>query len=300
MRFAIHFRNSFFIVALTLLANVVMLPQPALAVQTVQEQERDLEKVKSVVNEAFATTHDGWSSDEVILRDDLNASFIAACESELPAIDASVLNWTLLNLRKAGKLTAKSTKRTATRVEPVSHIAEIVSRSLQDKHKVSSDRLMCDPQMRAEFDELAASIAPDVDLYSVRKAAFKLRKTRRLKPELITRIADWGRTVTEYSAESLRDQPDLAQEHPGVYIFRDSTGYLYIGQTENLRERMISHLDESHNESLANYLKANDCQDITIEIHDFDPESQANQTMVRRAYESELIASRKPRFNIQP
>ena len=128
----------------------------------------------------------------------------------------------------------------------------------------------------------------------------KLRKTRKLKPELITRIADWGREVTIHDANSIAANSQQIPEHPGVYIFRDRSGYLYIGQTENLRERLTTHLDQSHNQSLAHYLKEQGAKNISIEIHAFDPKSRAKETMVRRAYESELIRSRKPRFNIQP
>ena len=265
-----------------------------------QASKVDLQHQKNVVAESFAKTHDGWSADEIVLRDQLNAEFIAACKEQIPDADSTSLNWTLLNLRKAGKLTSKATRRSRATCESANHVAEIVARSMQDKHQVSFDRLMCDSEIRHEFNELSKRIAPELDPYDVRKSAFRLRKTRKLKPELITRIADWGRTVTEYTASDLRENPELVEQHPGVYIFRDASGYLYIGQTENLRERMVAHLDVSHNESLANYLAENDCENITIEIHAFDPESQARKTMVRRAYESGLIASRKPRFNVQP
>jgi len=66
-----------------------------------------------------------------------------------------------------------------------------------------------------------------------------------------------------------------------------------------LRNRLKTHLDESDRKSLANYLKEKGVESITIEIHSFDPQSRAKELRVRRAYESELIRSRKPRFNIR-
>ncbi len=159
---------------------------------------------------------------------------------------------------------------------------------------------MATPERRAEFNAAAKAIDSEVELYRVRKAAFKLRKTRKLRPELITRIADWGREISTHSVKQLKDDPKLVKPHPGIYIFRDKTGYLYIGQTDNLQERLKSHLDESHSKSLSNYLNTQEVNGITIEVHSFAPDSRAKETMIRRAYESELIASRKPRFNIQP
>ena len=269
-----------------------------------QETHTSAKAIPSNLNEviiaSFKATHDGWSSDEVILNKELNDAFIHQCHKQLPDVEATLCNWRLMNLRKAGKLKIKSTKSNRTKVDDIKHIAEIAARSMHDRFSISSDQVMANPERRNEFDEIAKSIDPEIDLYRVRKAAFGLRKARRLKPELITRIADWGRKVESHSAKNIASQPDLIPTHPGIYIFRDKSGYLYIGQTDNLQTRLKTHLDKSHNQSLANYLGESNFDNITIEVHSFDPDSRAKETMVRRAYESELIASRKPRFNIQP
>ena len=157
---------------------------------------------------------------------------------------------------------------------------------------------MTDPALRSQFDAIVVKLNPKADLYLTRKAAFQLRKTRRLRPELISRLADWGRKVQMHVIDDLRKSVGVVEPHPGIYIFRDQTGYLYIGQTENLRKRMAEHLAESHNASLAKYLKS--AQAATVELHSFDPKSRAKEVRVRRAYESELIRSRKPRFNVLP
>ena len=284
--------------------------------------QRAIERIKvhdDLIVEAFKQTHDGWSSDEVVLQDVLNDKFLQACEIKLDAVgvkDAqpAALNWRLLALRKAGKLKVKATKRVSTKTKPltaagggnavvqdgteIAALAEIAMRSMQDKSKSSSDRIMTDPALRSEFEAIVAKLNPKADLYMTRKAAFQLRKTRRLQPELISRLADWGREVKIYAVDDLRKGVDSVAAHPGVYIFRDQTGYLYIGQTENLCKRMAEHLKESHNASLASYLKSD--KDATVELHSFDPKSRAKEVRVRRAYESELIRSRKPRFNVLP
>ncbi len=258
-------------------------------------------ELKTAVHSAFATSHGGWSCDEVILNDRLHTAFIAAVQLELPGTTVEEACWTLLNLRKAGKLNVETTRRSPSNSgDDLGHIAEIAARTVQDRFGVSTDRIMSSPEMRAEFDAIVIEIDGAIDTYQARRAAFRMRKTRKLKPELITRIADWSRTIESYSGAAILENPELIQQHPGVYIFRDASGYLYIGQTENLRERLATHLDQSHSQSLASYLTAHGADSITIEVHDFDPESRARETMIRRAYESELIASRKPRFNIQP
>jgi len=262
----------------------------------------DSDQLKAVVGKAFAATHQGFSSDEVILQSELNKAFLVACQKQLPDADAAAFNWTLINLRKAGKLPANTSRRNKiSKPSPqAQHIGEICARVAMDRHGVSIDRVMTDPKLRAEFDASARKMSADVDLYQARKAAFRLRKTRKLKPELITRIADWGRNVTEYPANELAKDTGVLPESPGIYLFRDSSGYLYIGEAIDLRKRLTQHLDESDRKALGNYLKEQGFDGIIVEVHTFAKGSRIKEIGVRRAYESELIRSREPRFNVRP
>jgi predicted GIY-YIG superfamily endonuclease len=253
-----------------------------------------------VVKQAYREVHDGWSTDEVLLRDTLNEAFIRRCRRSLPEVDEAQLNWTLLNLRKAGRLEVKATKRASLRHDDYFHAAEIAARFMYDKYRTSTDRVMCDPERRTEFDAVAQAAAPGVAAYRLRKAAFSLRKARKLRPELVARVAEWDRQIISLSVKKILSDPDIVPTNPGVYIFRDATGYLYIGESANLRTRVSKHVDRSDRKSLAHYLWKNGTQDVTVELHAFDPESSAQRKEMRRAYESELIRSRKPRFNIAP
>jgi predicted GIY-YIG superfamily endonuclease len=259
------------------------------------------ELIGSVVQAAFRQTHDGWSSDEVLLRDDLNEDFVTACRQRLPTATPTELNWTLLNLRKAGGLYGRVTRRKAHRHDDYRHAAEIAARLITDRHEVSTDRMFCDVKLRAEFDAVARQIAPDVSAYRLRKAAFSLRKARQLRPELVVRISDWGREISAATVAELRAGEKTAPDLPGIYIFRDKTGYLYVGEAVNLRKRIGQHLSTSDRVSLADYLSQHaDAGPVTVEMHSFPRDSPARATRMRRAYESELIASRKPRFNSRP
>ena len=188
------------------------------------------------VRRAFQDVHAGWSADEVLVRDDLNAAFLRRCRELAPNADAGQCNWTLLNLRKAGQLDVPATQRDPRRHEAYFHAAEIAARFLYDRHQLTIDRVLCDPERRREFDELARALAPDVPADRLRKAALGLRKARELRPELVTRVADWGKEIVSYSARQLVDDPQLIPARPGVYVFRDTTGYLYIGEAANLRD----------------------------------------------------------------
>lgn len=274
------------------------------SMQAQQEQKTTVrQQLRLAVVASFTATHDGFSSDEVLLRDDLNEKFIEDCQKRLAALEGISefdINWTLLNLRKAGQLDVKTTKRTRLNTDHVLPMAEMCARMMEDRHGKSIDRLMADPATRLEFDQAVSQIDPQVDHYLVRKAAFKLRKTRQLQPELLTRLADWGRQVDQHGLTDVQKQPDIVPDVAGIYIFRNSEGYLYIGEAKNLRDRLQQHLDSSDNKSLADHLENQGLTEITIELHTFTEGSRIEELRVRRAYESELIRSRSPRFNIRP
>jgi excinuclease UvrABC nuclease subunit len=116
----------------------------------------------------------------------------------------------------------------------------------------------------------------------------------------VKRIVDWGLAVSTFAAADLCRDPDLIPRQPGVYFFRDRTGYLYIGEADNLRLRVAKHLDHSDRKALARYLWDHGIDGLAVELHAFAPTSDGRRKGHRRVYESEMIASRHPRFNIQP
>ena len=259
-------------------------------------------ELEEVVRQSFAATHNGWSSDEVLVHDQRNQAFLQACRQQLPEMKDREFNWTMLNLRKAKKLPGKVTKRASHKHGSYRHAAEIAARGIEDRHRQNIDRALCDADLRREFDEAAHELAPSTPAYLLRKAALGLRKSHQLKPELVVRVADWGRTVSNFAIDELQSDLEQIPRQPGVYLFADASGYLYIGEASNLRERLTDHLHQSDRSTLAKYLekRREDDSPVRIEIHAFDPNSPARQVAMRRAYESELIRSRKPKFNVRP
>jgi len=170
---------------------------------------------------------------------------------------------------------------------------------MEDKYNYTVDKVLCDPEKRAEFDLLAQEIAPGISAYLLRKAALRLRKSRKLRPELVKKATDWGRQVVCHRAEDLLDDLELIPRLPGIYIFRDDAGYLYIGEASNLRGRVAQHLDHSDRKAVARYLWEKGTENLSVELHSFDRNSDGRTATCRKAYEAELIRSRKPRLNIQ-
>lgn len=256
-----------------------------------------------LIRRAFQATHDGWSVDEVLLRDERREKFLSEVRRDTAngldrMTDREILEQ-LIKLRKSDKLDVKTTQRERSDLSDYLIAAEIASRYLHDAYGVSPDQWLIDPKLLQEFDELGLSIAKGDDSYLLRKAALKLRKSRSLRPELLQRVTDWDLVIETYQLADLEDKLPTIPEGPGVYIFRDDTGYLYIGQAANLRKRLKTHLTESDRKALSEYLKTDETL-ISVELHIFGPNSPAQKTIVREAYESELIRSRKPRLNLAP
>jgi hypothetical protein len=285
---------------------------------------------EQIVRQSFATTHDGWSVDEVLLRDDLREAFVSECRKlSSPKLESTHDRFcaTLLHVRKRGGQLPRATRRERSQSSAaIDALAEIAARRVHDEFLEHTDALLVNSQVRDYFDALIRELAPEADLYVYRKAALKLRKTRRLNPELLTRVTDWKKEILDFAISNL--SPELAEipKRPGIYIFRDATGYLYIGQASDLRVRLRSHLNDSDRLALAEYLSerskakltssSQPAEEVTqstdsprstdsrastwLEVHVFKSGSPAENLGIRRAYESELIRTRKPRFNIAP
>lgn len=253
------------------------------------------------VRSAFEKTHDGFSSDELIVDDRLWFAFMNElginCDDPASKRLQSFAALHLLKLRKSGKLNVQTVRSRREDVSAIIDTAEISIRTVLDRHDVTIDQVLCDPLLRDELQREAEIVSPKVSARLIRKAVLKLRKVRRLRPELVLRVAQWQ---TEVRTEPVADLDlETIPNSPGVYLFRSDDGYLYIGEAVDLRDRMHQHLAGSHNSGLASVL-ASQRESLTLELHVFGKESPGKQVTMRRAYESELIRSREPKFNLQP
>lgn len=257
------------------------------------------------IRTAFVAAHGGFSSDELLVRDSLRHDFLRQLaidpDDASQHDDQTAALLMLLKLRKSGKLDVPATRRSGVDASPWTETAELAIRTVLDRHRVSIDQIMCDPRLRAELHCEAIAVSPDAPADLVRKAVFKLRKIRRLRPELVLRVADWQTEVVTMSLDGI--DLDRVPDSPGIYLFRSEEGYLYIGEAESLSVRIAQHLAGSHNTGLARRLKSEGesaASPIILELHVFAKDSPGKRLTMRRAYESELIRSRDPKFNLRP
>lgn len=250
-------------------------------------------RAREIVKPAFLQVRDGWSPDRVVADPDLNRRFEAECRKS--GFDAEVreYNQILLNLRKAGALPGLQSKRTSFPDQgDYLFASEIAIRFLERRDGVTLDDVICDPARAAEFDVLAARIAPGYTPLQYRWAVLSLRKSRRLQPEPI------GRVIQPISIEQRRAAELELGEVPttqGLYIFFAGTECLYIGEAQNLRSRLKKHLDHSDNRGLARWLWEHGPDEVYIE---WEVLPSATLTRTRKAMECELIRSRHPLFNV--
>jgi hypothetical protein len=62
---------------------------------------------------------------------------------------------------------------------------------------------------------------------------------------------------------------------------------------------VAKHLDHSDRKAVAHYLWQKGFDDLSVELHSFRSDSDGRRAECRKAYEADLIRSRKPRLNIQ-
>jgi predicted GIY-YIG superfamily endonuclease len=250
--------------------------------------------MKELLVAALEVTGQGFSADRVVADPTLNAAFLHACAQRGLCGSPAELNRTLLNLRKRGLLSGRNSKKTTfVDEDDYRFAAEMAMRFLERRDGVSLDEVICDPQRATEFDELAARIAPGYTSLQYRWAALNVRKSNRLKPELLAKVA---RPVDVHSFRVDDIDSGCIPATQGLYLFFMKSAALYAGESQYLRQRIEKHLEHSDNNGLARWLWTHGKERLHLEIQILAPDTS---TRIRRALELELIRSRSPEFNIK-
>jgi len=250
--------------------------------------------MKDEVVEAFHRASQGFSPDRVVADPDLNAVFLDECNRLGLGPDAAKLNETLLNLRKSGALRGIRSRRTILQHQAdYRFAAEIAARFLERKHECSLDQIIGDPQIAQQFDAIAKSIVTGGNPLDYRWAALNLRKQQRLKPEVLARVAR-PTSVFRFKVGDL--SLDAVPQSPGLYLFYSNQATLYVGESDNLQNRIRKHVDHSDNKELARWLWEFGEASLHLELQVLD---KSITQRIRRALEVELIRSRLPVFNVR-
>ena len=194
------------------------------------------------IKQAFYDTRDGASSDLVVADPRRNQRFLRRCREHGLTLGDFDLNRLLFNARKRRLLSdvPETHRFTIPRLQrdDFEFACEIAIRHVQKLHgDASLDTIICDPALATEFDDAAGRLAPGYSPLWYRWVALGLRKARRLQRGVTTPEKPRFRMVG--SIHALR--PESVPEANGVYLLRCDRAAVYVGETLNLRHRLLLH-----------------------------------------------------------
>ena len=215
----------------------------------------DMERIA----QAYLEVRQGYSTDRVVADPELDRRFLRRCrELSLGGTDFE-LNWRLFNGRKNKWLTdlPKTKNYTPSRKDEFEFSSEIATCYVQEqveareRRQVSLDKIICDPDLAAEFDKIAVRLAPGFSPLDYRWVALGVRKAagryaNKAKEARVLSFTDFVSTLSVKASSIPTDQ--------GVYLFRCEDESLFVGETDNLRHRIERHFDTSDKQGLPDWL----------------------------------------------
>ena len=213
----------------------------------------------AVIAQAYLEVREGYSIDRVVADPLLDRKFLRRCrELSLSGTDFDI-NWKLFNGRKNKFFSdlPKTKNYTVSKKDEFEFSSEIAIRHVQelvrlrDEQNVSLDKIICDPELVAEFDSVAGRLAPGFTPLDYRWVALGVRKAS-------GRYASKAKEVEAPSFEIVGATRSVrASALPtdqGLYLFHCEDDSLFIGETDNLRHRIERHFDTGGANGLPDWL----------------------------------------------
>ncbi len=202
----------------------------------------------ALIAQAYLEVREGYSTDRVVADPDLDRRFLNQCRDlGLSGTDFE-LNWKLFTGRKNKYFCdlPKTKNYTASRKDEFEFSSEIAIRYVQEhvlaqkRLEVSLDKIICDPDLAAEFDRIAAKLAPGFSPLDYRWVALGVRKAagRYSTKAQAVELPDFDVLGTTTSVRS-----STIPAEQGMYLFRCEDESIFIGETDNLRHRIERHIE---------------------------------------------------------
>lgn len=248
--------------------------------------------------QAYLEVRDGYSIDRVVADPELDRRFLGRCRELALAGTDFALNWKLFNGRKNKHFSdlPKTKNYTSSREDEFEFSSEIAIRHVQERHRllrnhvVSLDRIICDPDLAAEFDQVAARLAPGFSPLDYRWVALGIRKaagrySSKAQAIKLPRFDVLGPTISV----RLHSLPP----EQGMYWFRCEDASLFIGETDNLRRRIERHLDCGGKNGFPDWLYDAGSRAVTLGI----APTPGVTPIKRKIVELRAIQAHRPFFN---
>jgi site-specific DNA-methyltransferase (adenine-specific) len=252
--------------------------------------------LEALIIEAYRRQSQGYSVDRVVADPGLNAEFILACHSLGSTLPPAQLNLCLFRLRKAGRLgevpTTRRTEFTWAEYDQCLFASEIAWKQMLDQGCAGLDDILRDPLKAAQFDQLAAQLAPGFEPLLYRWSALRLRKLAH-----VVRNRAKGLPKFDARQHELLSLEDLGRVEgaSGLYVIRgDEDVPLYAGETLDLAARLRSQVGDR----AVKPLWKGHARELRIERIPISSRAEANPAALI-ACQSQLIGQLKPRLNLE-
>lgn len=252
----------------------------------------------AAIAQAYLEVRDGYSIDRVVADPEMNQQFLRRCRELGLTGSGFDLNWMLFNGRKNKYFSdlPKTKNYTASRKDEFEFSSEIAVRYVQEQvwereaRSISLDKIICDPDLAAEFDQIAAKLAPGFSPLDYRWVALGMRKAS-------GRYASRAKSVDLPKFEVLGQTRDVkASSIPaeqGLYLFRCEDESLFVGDTDNLRHRIERHFESGGEDGLPDWLYHRGSKAISLGIV---PMPEVTSTS-RKIVELGAVNRYRPLFN---
>ena len=250
------------------------------------------------IAQAYMEVRNGFSIDRVVADPELDRKFLNRCRELGVGGTDYELNWRLFTGRKNNwfKDLPKTNSYTASRQDEFEFSSEIAIRYVQERaeartgHWMSLDKIICDPDLAAEFDSVAGRLAPGFSPMDYRWVALGVRKAA-------------GRHATKAKAAKVLEFRDFTPAHSvavsrlpstqGVYWLRCEDDSLFVGETDNLRQRVERHLDTSGTQGLPDWLYNRRSRPISLSV----VPTPGVSAVERKVIELGAVYAHRPQFN---
>jgi site-specific DNA-methyltransferase (adenine-specific) len=255
----------------------------------------------SLVVEAFAQVHDGYSVDRTLADPELAARFVGRCHRLGVDAPHAIICRRLLRLRKEGGFPITASKEDKRNLHPFLIPAELAFAKLSYRYDASYDDLLSDPEIGRAFDENVAKLGRSGDPVAYRLAALHLRKNVRSRRKAdAVQLA--GLDISKVKAHwhtpgHLADvRPDAVPDSEGVFSLREPGRYLYLSQSDNLRAGVDIFRDKGVLALAGNHFWSPSPDKITVDL--LKPEDVHGVSL--RLFEFKAIETYQPIFNMLP
>jgi len=239
---------------------------------------------------AFEQTHEGYSADRLVADPRLNGPFLEACRTMGLVGEPRTWNSLLFRLRKAGRLAPVETSARSPmswqECDPYLFASEIaLARMIALDRAGTLDEILCDPELAAEFDAIAALYAPGFQPFEYRGAALKIRKQAKTARSRGAVLVPPSRLGKQMSIDEL--DPERLPAAPGAYLVTGGKTRLYAGETLNLQSRLLTQFHADRRAAWSELARP-------LVIRTFRTESAAADML---AWQSCLVRKYQPRLN---